>query len=221
MLTINGVGKFLGILGLLALTACTAAQMEAERIREASTTITSASRACFQNLESNPKYGQLKTKLYLSFDDTQYPLQYLTDKSRPTKKEITELQQLHADIQQCRRIAIDGSKTVHPLIAEALAESVAVSDKVWVEAASGQLTWGKFNESRQAATLQAKQKLAEANTRIGVQLQNQYQIEVEQQARATAMMQQWAYQQQYIQAINAPRNINCTNFGITTSCNSF
>jgi hypothetical protein len=156
-------------------------------------------------------------------------LQYLTDKALPTKQEIAAVYKLHADIQPCRKIVLEGAAKTSAGHGAVLIGSFSASDKLWVEFASGHMTWGKFNSERQSIIQQSAQQQAEVNTRIASQLQNQHQVEIEQRQRAAAAMQQWAYQQQVLenqrQAITAQRDaaatankINCTFFSNMMSC---
>jgi hypothetical protein len=137
------------------------------------------------------------------------------------------LYNLYDEAQHCRKIALDGAAAVHPLLVAALVEYFSDVDRVWIDAAKGNLSWGKFNDSRQSAYHQFQDKYAQISAQIGTQLQNQHQFELEQRQRAAAAMQQWASQQQQIavqqQAIaaaNRPHMINCNYFGNTATCNS-
>jgi hypothetical protein len=102
------------------------------------------------------------------------------------------LYKLYDDTQACRKIALDGAVTVHPLIVATLVDYYSDVDRVWVDAAKGNLSWGKFNESRLSAYHQFQQKYAQVGTQVGAQLQSQHQFELEQRQRAAAAMQQWA-----------------------------
>lgn len=216
------------LLPLLFLAGCsTGAQVEYARLQKAERDTTAAGTSCEGRATEKPDYDLLKKKMYLS-PGTQFPLKYLTDNSYPTKKEIEALFKLHAELQECRRIYLEGASKTHPLVLTMLVDSFAQSDKLWAEAASGKMTWGKFNEGRKELTAQSQSQLAEANVRIGTQLQNQHAFEIEQRQRAMASLQQWSYQQQvlnnqqqYIDSLNKPRTINCRYVGTTLQCNSF
>jgi hypothetical protein len=140
----------------------TGAQIEAARMVKTARTTVAESKSCLGAAYSKPDYAKLKTKLFLNTDTVQVPLEYLTDHSKPTKAEIADLYKLHADIQDCRKIALDGMAAVHPLIVAAMVESFSASDKLWADtASSGNVTWGKFNEARQGIAVQLQGKLTQ------------------------------------------------------------
>ena len=137
--------------------------------------------------------------MFLSVDAPSAPLQYLTDNTRPTKKDISDIYKLHADEQRCRKVLLDASSNISPAHAAIIINVYAASDKLWAEFTSRRMTWGKFNSERQAIGQQARQQQAELGMRVVSQLQNQNQFELEQRQRAIAAMQQWAYQQQVLE----------------------
>jgi hypothetical protein len=161
--------------------------MQAARMQKATLATTAEAKSCADNVYATPEYVSLEKKLFLSTDPSaQVPLEYLTNQSKPTKAEIADLYKLHSDIQPCRKIALDGMSAVHPLIVATLVDSYSAGDRLWVDAASGKLTWGAFNGSMQVIKSEFRSKLTEAATRIGAQLQNQHQFELEQRQRAAA-----------------------------------
>jgi hypothetical protein len=115
--------------------------MQAQRMQQTAADTRQASSACYAELTARDEFAGLGSKLYLG-DNTQYPLSYLSDKSKPSKKELQTLFRLHAGMQPCRKIILDGASKMHPLILAAIVESYAESDKIWVEAATGKLTCG-------------------------------------------------------------------------------
>ena len=157
----------------------------------------------------------------------QFPLQYLTDQSKPTKAQIAVLYELYGDIQRCRKIELEGVAKANPLVVTVLINEYSAADHIWTDAVTGKLTWGKFNELRKALLADFEANLTEAKAKINAELQNEHQFEMEQRQRAVAAMQQWNYQQQQLhqnqQAINAAnrsRTINCNYYGDTMQCTS-
>ena len=201
----------------LSLAACsTGAQREAARMQTVATEASSSGQECLQSIADNPEYAPIKAKTLLA-PNTQYSLQMLNDQTSPTKPEISLLYRVYGNIQECRKILLDGASKTHPLILLTYVESFSDSDKIWAQATAGRLTWGQFNEARKNVMTQAQEKTIQANAQIGSQLQNQHQGELEQRQRAAAAFQQWAYQQQQlslqrqaIAAANRPAVINCS-----------
>jgi hypothetical protein len=227
MRTLAILAAFLPIVMAIPLVACgTGAQMESARMHEAAANMLTSSKPCFEAISQNPEYQPLSAKVNLGFDTT-VPLRMLNDQSRPTKREIDLLYKVYDEVQQCRKIELEGVSKIHPLALSVYVETYAESDKLWAEATTGKLTWGQFNRGRQDIKVRAQQKTTQANAQVASQLQNQHQFEIEQRQRAAAAFQQWAYQQQALavqqQAINAanrPRTINCNYYGSTATCNS-
>jgi hypothetical protein len=212
-------------IAILAVSGCTAAQVESSRMQKVVAETKTSGQACTQTISNNPQYAPLASKTALGTD--QYSLEMLTNKSIPSKSEIALIYKLYGDIQGCRRIILDGLSKVHPLAVAPAIESFNESDKLWAELASGKLTWGKFNEDRKTGATQLTLKLNQAGQQIDAQLQNQHQLEIEQRQQAAAAIQQWSYQQQAlanqraaINAANRPIMTNCNYTGTTANCTS-
>lgn len=164
---------------------------------------------------------------YIGLDDA-IPLEMLTDPSKPTKDEIKDLYRLHNDVQQCRKVLLDGMAKYHPLAVMTFVEGFTEADKLSIEATTGKLSWGHINQRRKDQYVQLRARLTQVDQQIAAQLNNQHQFEVEQRQRAAAAFQQWAYQQQALaqqqQLINAatrPTITNCNYGGGIMTCNSF
>ena len=233
--TYRGFGRCLRLIGIMCVSACTGAPMEVARIQKSPAATAASSRSCVDKVISKPEFAGLLKKIYLSNESyTTVPSEYLRNESKPTNSEISDLYKLHGEMQECRKIALDGASAMHPLFLATVVEYYSESDRLWAQATSGKLTWGKFNEGRQAVTTQYQAKLADADTVVRGDLQGQDQFEREQRHRAAAAMQQWAdqqqllnqqqqfyQQQQVIAAANRPVVINCNYSGSTAQCNSF
>jgi hypothetical protein len=204
----------------------TGAQVESGRLQGVAQATRESSAACIRAIAENPTFAPIAAKTNLTSDP--FPLKMLADTTYPTKREIELLYQLHAASQECRKIHLDGASKYHPLMVTVFVNEFSESDKVWTQAVSGKLSWGKFNQAREDLRTQGAAKLTQANAEIISQLQNQHQFELEQRQRAAAALQQWSYQQQALanqqQAINSmnqPRTVNCNYVGSVLQCNSF
>ena len=78
------------------------------------------------------------------------------------------------------------------------------------------------------SSVDMQNKFLVAAQQIDGQLQNQHAHEVQQRQRAAAALQQWSYQQQVlanqraaVNAMNAPKTINCQYVGNTAQCQQF
>ena len=213
----------------ITLVGCmeTGAQTEVSRMKSELSNANAASKECLDSAFEKPQYSSIRAKSYFSTTNQSWPLPMLNDETLPSKEQIKQLYALYSDIQECRKIILDGASKTHPLLVMAWVQTFSESDRLWSEFTKGKTTWGKFNEARKNAAVEAQSRWMQAAAQINGQLQNQHQGEVEQRQRAAAAFSQWAAQQQALalqqQAINAanrPRTINCNYFGSTATCNS-
>ena len=216
---------------LTVLGCVSGAQKHSERMQKVAPTTLGLD--CVQRVAENPEYDGIKAKLYFGADN-QPPSEMLTDRSHPTKEQIRLLYEIRDDIQKCRKLLLEGSAKSYPLILLTLVNSFVESDKLWVEATSGKLDWGTFNQRRKDISTQAQANLVQADTQIASQAQsrdeNQAQLDAEQRQRAVAAMEQWARQQEVLAnhqraifAHSEPRitTIRCKYYGNTADCSSF
>jgi hypothetical protein len=218
---------FLPTVIAIPLVGCgTGAQVESARMQQVAAATGASVKLCGEAISQNPEYQPLRAKSYFGFGDN-FPLRMLNDQSRPTKREIDLLYKMHGDMQECRKIELDGVAKIHPLVLSTYIETYAEIDKLLADATAGKLSWAQFNQGWKDGATRMQQRMVQGNAQIASQLQNQHQFELEQRQRAAAAFQQWAYQQQALavqqQAINAanrPRTINCNYYGNTATCNS-
>jgi hypothetical protein len=206
------------VLGLLV-SGCwnTAEQYETARLQQMADT-RATTRECVEAILVKPDYTELKTKLYISFDNPQVPSPYLTDTSFPTKKQIADLYKVYEELRGCRKIMLDWSSKMHPYIFANMLELFSNNDRDWAEAVSGKLSWGQFNRARQTVVAQNRSRLTE-DARTAINSRDQHQFEIEQRQRAAAAMQQWAYQQQLLNKMNPQLPlITCNYIGNTATC---
>jgi hypothetical protein len=193
-------GVLAGLLIAPLVFACaTGAQRQAGYMAQTETDMIGQGRACLDEAYQRPEFAHLKTKLFLDPTATSAPLEYLSDKMRPTKGDIADVYKLHAATQPCRKIYVEGAGRTHPAYVTIIVNSLADTDKLWVEFASGRMTWGDFNQRRADIARQLNQQISEARAMIASQLQNQHEFEMAQRQRAIASLQQWAYQQQVLE----------------------
>jgi hypothetical protein len=182
---------------------------------------------CRENIANNPQYAPISAKTVLGSDAGDMPLEMLTDKTTASKSEIGLIYKAHKEIQDCRKIALEGLAKVHPIAVGPAIEAFDEQDKLLVELIGDKITWGTYNQQSKTLAAQTKLKLSQAGQQIDAQLQNQHQAEIAQRQQAAAAIQQWSYQQQVlanqraaINAVNRPVITNCNYVGTTASCTS-
>jgi hypothetical protein len=221
---------FILVLYGVALVGCmeTGAQTELTRMKSELANANAGSKECLDDAYAKPEYSSIRAKSYFSTTDQNWPLPMLNDDSLPSKEQIKQLYAIYSDIQECRKVILDGASKTHPLLVMAWVQTFSDADKLWSEFTKGRIAWGgKFNEGRKNAVVESQARWMQAAAQINGQLQNQHQGEIEQRQRAAAAFSQWAAQQQALviqqQAINAanrPRTINCNYIGNSATCNS-
>jgi hypothetical protein len=188
------------LLALLASGCATGAQRQANYLAQTTVDTRSQANLCINEIYQRPEFAHLKTKMFLEPGNvTSAPLEYLSDKTRPSKSDIADVYKLHAALQPCRKAYIEGVGRVHPAYVTILVNSYSEADKLWVDFASGRVTWGEFNQRRADLGRQLAQQSNEVATMIASQLQNEHQFEMAQRQRAIESLQQWAYQQQVLE----------------------
>jgi hypothetical protein len=192
-------------IALAWLAGCTGAQVESLRMQNATRSVVAASAECMDGILGNPERQDILTKAYLG-KDGQIPLAMLTDPRRPTQDDIRQIYRLHGDIQDCRKVALDGAAKVHPLIVMLLIETYAEGDKAYAGITSGLVTFGQFNQYQKDIFTNAQMKLTQVVAQIDAQLANRHQFELQQRAQAANAFSQWTAQQQRL--INQQRNID-------------
>jgi PBP1b-binding outer membrane lipoprotein LpoB len=221
--------RLIAFMSVLVLGGCmeTAAQRENARMQTESGNALATGKECLQSAFDKPDYSGIKQKSYFSAVDQNWPLPMLNDPTLPSKEQIKQLYAIYADIQECRKIILDGAGKTHPTVLMAWVQNFSESDRLWAEFTRGKMEWGKFNEGRKSLAVEAQARLVQAATQINGQLQSEHQSELDQRQRAAAAFSQWAeqqqaiaVQQQAIAAANRPRTINCNYYGNTASCNS-
>src|SRR5690349_4687114 len=85
------------------LAACTAAQVETLRMRNAAIETVAKTSACVRAITSKPRYADLETKTHFGRFDT-IPDFKLTDARLPTREDSIALLSLYAETQECRRV---------------------------------------------------------------------------------------------------------------------
>jgi hypothetical protein len=192
-----GCGLLIFSISLLT-TACfeTGAQREAARIQTESKSTSEEGKGCIDAAIAKPEYAHLLTKShYSNSDPTNFPLQMLTDETRPTKDEIKTIYVLYGDVQACRSLVLAGLTKAHPLLVLAIAESYSKSDQLWAEFAKGKMTWGQFNTGRKSIIEESMARMMQTNMQIGSQLEGQHQAEIQQRQQAAEALSAWASQQ--------------------------
>jgi hypothetical protein len=155
----------------MLLTRCaTDTPTEADRRQLATLALSAENQECIGRIFAKADYDHLRINLFLSSDANESPPRdYLTDNSRPTKNEISQIKKLHADLQNCRKAVLNGAANVNPEYVAIMSEGYSTSDTLWAEFASGHMTWGKFNTRLQSIAKQQHQRLTEIGMAIASQ----------------------------------------------------
>jgi len=203
----------------------TGAQVDANCLTNEAQTTERTVGVCNDAIANNETYAPIAAKTNVKAGP--YSLKMVTDATRPTKKEVELIYQVHTEMQECRKLLLGGAARYHPSVVTVLIDGFAESDALLAQLVTAKLTWGQFNQAMQDLDAKNKAKMTQANAQIASQMANQQQFELDQRQRASTAIQHWAYQQQVLanqqQAINSmnqSRTINCNYVGDTLQCNS-
>jgi hypothetical protein len=170
----------------LSFAGCsTGAQQEATRLKSVVAEYKAKGDDCNQKIAGNPDYSPLKSKTVVD-GAQQFTLQMLNDKTSPNKQDISLLNRLYGDYQECRKFFMESVSQTLPLSVNAFVELSSESDKLWVQATAGRLTWGQFNQGRKDIVTRRQEELNQATAQVNSQLQNQNQAELTQRQQAAA-----------------------------------
>jgi hypothetical protein len=207
------------------LAACTAAQVETMRIRSVALETLVDAQACIVEIGIKPRYSDLATKTHLVAGDI--PSHKLADARLLTITDSRTLLWYFSEMQECRRVLLEGAARMHPLVVTVFIEWFAASDRIYAEAIFGRLTWGQFNQGLKEAGLRAKARIEQAGALIEANAQNP-QFENEQRLIAIQAFERWVGTQYVLvsrrRAI-APgdgglRSIRCNYVGPRLECGS-
>jgi len=205
--------------------ACTAAQVETMRLRSVAIETLIEAQACAAEISSKPRYADLGTKTHLVAGDI--PPHKLADARLLTITDSRALLWYFSEVQDCRRVMLEGAVRMHPLVVTILIEWFAASDRIYAEAIFGRLTWGQFNQALREVGLQAQARLQQADALIAANAQNP-QFENEQRLIAIQAFDRWINTQYVLvsrrraiaPADGGLRSIRCNYVGPRLDCRS-
>src|SRR5262245_7608616 len=96
------------------LAACTAAQVESMRRRSVALETVVEATTCIVGVTSQPRYADLATKTHFGTGDV--PPHKLADARLLTREDSRALLYLFSEVQECRRVLLEGAVRMHPLI---------------------------------------------------------------------------------------------------------
>ena len=170
----------------LSVAGCsTGAQQEATHLKSVAGEYKAESDACNQKIADNPEYSPLKSKTVVD-GAQQFTLQMLNDKTSPNKRDISLLNRLYGDYQECRKFFMESVSQTLPLSVNAFVELSSDTDKLWVQATAGRLTWSQFNQGRKDLVTRKQEELNQATAQVNSQLQQANQAELAQRRQAVS-----------------------------------
>ena len=207
------------------LAACTAAQMETLRVRSVAIESLVEANACAATIASKPRYADLATKTHLISGDI--PAHKLADARVLTREDSRALLWYFSELQECRRVLLEGAVRMHPLIVTIFIEWFAASDRIYAEAIFGRLAWGQFNQALQELGAQTQARFRQGEALVAANVDNP-QFDNEQRLIAIQAFERWVSTQYVLvsrrRAI-APqdgglRSIRCNYVGPRLECRS-
>jgi hypothetical protein len=155
---------FIVLIGLQIMAGCAGVPVASPSAERAAGEPKRDFRACMETVAAKPENERLSGKLYLGANDV-YPAAYLANPDRPAANEIELLRVFHADLQECRKLQL---ATTQPSTRNAVVDSQRAEDRLWTQAITGRLTWGKFNAGRKDIASRLQARLAEQRAQTNV-----------------------------------------------------
>lgn len=216
----------IAILLILLTGGCaTGAQQESGRIQATLADGRELTATCTARLEQSPPYQALKDKM-VPLDGSAVNLSLQVNPAKATPEEVRDIYDLHQNyIMPCRKTALETASLISPALVSARAASYAAYDRLYVQLAATQISWGEFNRDFAAERVTTQARVRMAATQIEGDLKQAHTAEVQQRRMAADAFEQWAYQQQalnqqqqLVDRAYQPRITTCNYIGVTLSC---
>jgi hypothetical protein len=208
-------------LAILAAVLCfsgcaTAAQRQAQQIRENSTSAILDFKTCEDAVWNSPEYAPLQRHSPLNLRDA--TIDQMMDSSKATPEEIAAIKAPHPQIVACRNTFLDRINLTTPTISTIFVENWDARDSYLIDLLQLKITWGKLlTESKTRAAEEHKKVLAEGKN-IDANLQQSHEAELARRQTAAKAMTDYLQTQEMIDAMNRPVITNCSGFGNSVNC---
>jgi hypothetical protein len=205
----------------LSLSACaTTAQRELAHMEEGGSNFKSHLKTCVAPVMANEEYREINAKLP-PLEGSTVPMSVLVNQQKPIEAEAALLLKRHADLEPCRRQAIDDANKVNAAYGAALISSYTAADADFIRLVKREETWGEFAQGSQQRASMLVQQGQQITDNINQHLQQSHAAEVQHRQAAFQSLSQWGYQQQVIAAMNRPVSTNCVRTGTVVNCTSY
>lgn len=201
----------------LILSACaTQAQMQARSIATNTDGAVSQFQACADAIASSPDYDPLRARTPL--DVNKATLEQLTQTNKITPAEKAAVFKNYANLQGCRQALLENLQHSTPTVIPILAAAYTKNDMLLVQLVEGRITWGQELQAARKLSAETSVELNAEMQRIAAGLQLSHEAELHRRQRAAAALAAYAQQQQVIDALNRPVQVNVHQQPTTTNC---
>jgi hypothetical protein len=172
---------------VLSLAGCaTAAQRQAQQIKENSSAAALDLKRCADAVWNSPENTPLHSHIPLNLRDA--TIDQMMDSSTPTPEEIDALKATHPQVVACRNTFLDRINITTPTLASIFVENWDTRDTYLLQLIQKKISWGKYiTESKALTAEEYKKFLAEAK-HIDANLEQSHEAELaRRQAAAKAM----------------------------------
>lgn len=211
----------LTICALLLLGGCaSSAQRQARQAADGTRDAFAQYKACNAAVRNKPEYASLIP--HSADPETGEPtMAQLTNEKLVSPNDARLLASSYDDRSFCRRRLLTVISTVRPDLAPIVAETLAKGSSNVAALVARKITWAEGARRGQALSIEIRQRGASADRQWIADLNASHQAEMAQRRAAANALAQWSAQQQMINAVNRPRQTNCTGFGNSVNCTSY
>jgi hypothetical protein len=202
------------------LTGCaTAAQRQAQQAALGTQEGVTQFKACVAVVLAKPEYASLLPHT-LDPDTGQATMAQLTDERLPSQNDARLLASRFDEATLCRTRYLSALSSARPDLVPIVATSYATNATNVASLVERKITWAEAVRRGQVLSADTRQKIVAANQEWAANLNASHEAEMARRQAASNAMLQWSAQQQMINAVNRPRQTNCTGFGNSVNCTS-
>jgi hypothetical protein len=177
---------------LLLVGCATAAQREARHAGEVFARANTQHKICKAVIFKKPENHILWKQLVHPGDKP--TLAQLRDKTKATKEEISALDNVESEEEECDKVHLETITPVAPLMVTVLADEEEALDSNMLDLVERKITWGEYQKRTQAAVADSREGLNEALLQMNAQWQESHEVELaERQAAIDAIGRLLAY----------------------------
>ena len=175
--------------------------------------------ACVLRIADTPAYRLVDSRAPIA---TKPSLQQLADTSQASPEEVKAFFEVRNHTDGCRDQLVKSMTGVNAAFIPALSALYVRSDRNAVDLVQRRISWGAYNQRRMESAAEYERDITAIGASLNRDLAQSHDAELQRRQAAANALQQLAYQQQVLSALNRPTitTTSCGAFGNTLNCTS-